>query len=160
MRLSGLVGVFLGGALPWLEAVVVIPAGIVAGLDPVLVVLAGVSGNLLTVALAAFYGQRLRSWWMTRRHADELPDEPGADAASEEGPGRRRARRVVQRWGLPGLAVLGPIGLGTQLSALLAVSMGVSARRTLAWIGTATAAWSVVAALLAGAGMSVAGVGA
>ncbi|MFO7960912.1 MAG: hypothetical protein R6U94_08200 [Nitriliruptoraceae bacterium] len=66
----------------------------------------------------------------------------------------------MQRWGLPGLALLGPIGLGTQLSAVLAISMGVSAWRTLAWIAAGTTAWCVVAAVLADAGMSFAGVGA
>lgn len=72
----------------------------------------------------------------------------------------RRVQRVMQRWGLPGLALLGPIGLGTQLSAVLAISMGVSAWRTLAWIAAGTTAWCVVAAVLADAGMSFAGVGA
>lgn len=47
----GLVGVFLGGALPWLEAVFAIPAGILLGLPPLAVV-----GNLSTVALAVSLG--------------------------------------------------------------------------------------------------------
>lgn len=59
----GLVGVLLGGALPWLEAVVVIPAGILLGLPPLAVVVAAVAGNLSTVALAAFAGERLRVVW-------------------------------------------------------------------------------------------------
>src|SRR5699024_6864598 len=41
-------GVFLGGALPWLEAIIVIPVGILAGAPAVWVVLAAVVGNLLT----------------------------------------------------------------------------------------------------------------
>jgi hypothetical protein len=160
MEIGGLLGVFLGGALPWLEAVVVVPAGILAGLDPVLVVLSGLSGNMLTVALAAVYGERLRLWWMARR-GGAAPAPDGRPHATPDGRSRgRRAQVVMQRWGMPGLALLGPIGLGTQLSAVLAVSMGVSARRTLAWIGAGTTAWCVVAAALAGAGMSFAGVGA
>jgi len=42
-ELWGLLGVLLGGAIPWLEAVVVIPAGIIAGLPAVPVILAGES---------------------------------------------------------------------------------------------------------------------
>ena len=34
----GLLGVFIGGAIPWFEAIAVVPAGIVLGLDPVLTV--------------------------------------------------------------------------------------------------------------------------
>lgn len=161
MESGGLLGVFLGGALPWLEAVVVIPAGIIAGLDPVAVVVAGLSGNLLTVALAAVYGERLRLWWTARRAGAASASGRPAPQSRPDGSSRaRRVQRVMQRWGLPGLALLGPIGLGTQLSAVLAISMGVSARRTLAWIAAGTAAWSVVAAMLADAGMSFAGVGA
>lgn len=162
MASGGLVGVFLGGALPWLEAVVVIPAGVVAGLDPVPVVLAGLSGNLLTVTIAAVYGARLRAWWRARgQRRSATPATPGAaDAEPDDGGRSGRAEEVMRRWGLPGLALLGPVGLGTQLSAVLAVSMGVSVRRTLVWIGTGTVVWCVVAALLARAGTSFAGVGA
>lgn len=144
--MEGLWGVFFGGALPWLEAVVVIPAGIIAGLDPVLVVLAGLTGNLLTVALAAFYGERIRQWWQRRR------PQP-----SKSAPRRRsqRATRIFRRWGMPGLALLGPIGLGTQLSAVLGVALGVSALRTFLWIGAGTVLWSLAAAVLATSGMTL-----
>ena len=151
----GLLGVFVGGAIPWLEAVVVIPVGILAGLDPVLVVVTGLAGNLLTVWLAAFYGERLRRWWRARRRG---PGGAG-DEAPQPGARRRRAQHVFDRWGLPGLALVGPIGLGTQLSALLAVSLGVSARRTTAWVGAGTVAWCVVAAALTVTGVSFLGVG-
>src|SRR5699024_11527952 len=49
----GLLSMFLGGAFPWLEAVIVIPGGIIAGLPVVPVVIAAVTGNLTTIALAA-----------------------------------------------------------------------------------------------------------
>ena len=157
MEFGGLLGIFLGGALPWLEAVIVVPAGIIAGLDPVAVVLAGLSGNLLTVALAAFFGEQLRSWWVARRGRD-VPDDAGTGDEPRRSARRERTERVMRRWGMPGLTLLGPIGLGTQLSALLAVSMGVSARRTMVWIGAGTAAWTVLAAVLAVTGLSVAGI--
>ncbi|MCC5948456.1 MAG: small multi-drug export protein, partial [Nitriliruptoraceae bacterium] len=127
-QLLELFGVFLGGALPWLEAVIVIPIGILAGLPPLAVVVAGVTGNLATVWLAVVFGERLTRWWARRR---------GRDA---DGPSRRsqRAERVVRRWGMPGLAVLGPIGLGTQLSGVVAIALGVARTTTLWWIGGAT----------------------
>lgn len=66
----------------------------------------------------------------------------------------------MTRWGMPGLAILGPLGLGTQLSALAAVAAGVSARVAFAWVGAGTVAWSVVAAVLTTAGASFFGIGA
>ena len=165
----GLIGVLLGGAVPWLEAVVVIPAGILLGLPPLAVVVAAVVGNLSTVALAAFAGERLRVYFSALRRrgrveidAAEAGDGEGAGGGSAGGgaahSGRSaRAARVMDRYGLPGLAILGPLGIGTQLSAALAVSLGVSGRRAFAWVGAATVGWSVVAALLVVWGVGAAG---
>lgn len=152
----GLVRVFLGGALPWLEAIVVIPAGILLCLPPLAVV-----GNLSTVALAAFAGERIRTsliGW--RRRGPIMAHAEDGDGVGAEGARRgraSRASRVMERYGLPGLAVLGPLGIGTQLSAALAVSLGVSGRRAFAWVGAATVGWSIVAALLAVWGAEVVG---
>lgn len=152
------VSVFVGGAIPWLEAIIVIPGGIVAGLHPVPAVVAGVAGNLLTVALAAWFGDRLRRWSTERRSgAGAKP----LDVTDAEPRGRqvRRVERVAQRWGLPALAVLGPIGLGTQVSVMVAVGIGVETRRAFWWIAAGTVVWSLVAAVAAVTGMSIAGAG-
>lgn len=149
--LLGLLAVFIGGALPWLEAVVVIPIAIVAGLDPLPVLVAAVIGNLATVWVAVVAGERIQAWWRRRRRRTRAQDPPARSA---------RADRIVRRWGLPGLAVVGPIGLGTQLSAVVAIAVGIDRRTTLCWIGGATVAWSLVATALTLAGVSVAGVGA
>lgn len=162
-------GVFLGGAVPWLEAIIIIPAGVLGGLPVLPVVLAGVAGNLLTVWLAAVYGQRLRDWWVrrgARQKEGRAPGrEPRATGGSHEAEPRRdrrreRIERVMNRWGMPGLAVLGPLGLGTQVSALAAVAMGVSARTTFLWVGAGTVGWSVAAAALTVSGASFLGIGA
>ena len=63
----------------------------------------------------------------------------------------------MSRFGVPGLAILGPLGVGTQLSAAIVVSLGVSGRRAFAWVGAATIGWSVVAALLVVWGIDVSG---
>ena len=65
----GLFGVFLAGATPWLEAIGVVPAGILIGLDPALTVLFAVTGNAITIFLFAFGAGKLRSWMRQRRSA-------------------------------------------------------------------------------------------
>lgn len=154
-QLLELLGIFAGGALPWLEAIVVIPIGIAAGLPPVAVVIAGATGNLLTIAVAAFAGERVRDWWRHRfRGGHHQSDQPA---------GGRRSRwigRVFDRWGLPGLALFGPLGLGTQLSALVAVSFGNSARKSFTWIAIGTLLWCIAVAIMASMGLQFAGVGA
>jgi hypothetical protein len=145
----GLLGVFLGGALPWLEAVVVIPVAIVAGLDPLAVVVAGFTGNLLTIAVAAFAGEGIRSWWRSRRPSTQ--DRRGGRS--------ERAARAFDRWGLPGVALLGPLA-GTQMCAVIAVGLGAPAARTTLWIGAGTLVWCLAAAALTVSGASFLGVGA
>jgi uncharacterized membrane protein len=147
----GLLGVLIGGAVPWLEAVTVIPAGILLGLPPVAVVATAIVGNLATVALVAFGGERVRAWMLARRRRRR---EGAANGRAS------RAERVMSRFGLPGLAILGPLGVGTQMSAAIVVSLGVSGRRAFAWVGASTVGWSVVVALLVAWGIDASGLGA
>lgn len=156
-----LLGVFLGGAAPWLEAIIVIPAGILAGLNPAVTVVAGTVGNLLTVAVAAWFGERIRAWWRRRRARKRVLVGDGNDTEGEtRSASWQRAQRIAQRWGMPALAALGPIGLGTQVSAIVGVSLGLSARASFVWIGIATVLWAIVAAWATLAGVSIAGVSA
>ena len=154
-RLFELFGIFVGGALPWLEAIVVIPVGIAAGLPPVAVVMAGATGNLMTIAVAAFAGERVRNWRRGRRG--------GEDAQRAQPPEGRRSRwlrRVFDRWGLAGLTVLGPLGLGTQIAVVAAVSYGYSAKKSFTWIAAGTVLWCIAVAILASLGFRIAGIGA
>jgi hypothetical protein len=152
----GLLGVLLGGAIPWLEAITVIPAGMLLGLPPVAVVVTAIVGNLATVALVSFGGERVRSVLVRRRRRAVGTD--GADGADgAEGGRASRAERVMARFGLPGLAILGPLGIGTQLSAAIVVSLGISGRRAFAWVGASTIGWSVIVALLVAWGIDMAG---
>jgi uncharacterized membrane protein len=97
----------------------------------------------------------MRAWWLTRR--SKRPEQAVERSQSRRA---RWTRKAVDRWGMPALAVLGPLGLGTQLSAVVAVGFGVSSRVAFAWVGAGTVAWSVVAAVATVAGLSVAGIGA
>lgn len=161
----GLVGVFLGGALPWLEAVVVVPAGIVAGLPAVPVVMAGAVGNLITVGLAAYAGEWIiGKWtaWRRRRQAaagtGHNPDT-ATSRAKKSGKNRARIERLMNRGGLPLLALVGPLGLGTQISAVVAVATGVRATSSFLWIGAGTLAWCIVAGVVTVTGIEFLGIG-
>lgn len=159
----GLWVTFLGGALPWLEALVVIPAGILAGLPAVPVFLAAVAGNLLTVALSAWFGEQVMSWWAGRRSRREWAKRDPQSAARRANRRRRRQQRILRvmdRGGMPALAALGPLLLGTQVAAVAAVAVGVSAWRSFMWISAGTILWALAAAAATLAGFDLFGVGA
>lgn len=139
----GLIGVFIAGATPWLEAIAVVPAAILLGLNPTYVVVSAVIGNALTIVLFAFSGARIREWLMQRRRSR---------GKAEESPRILRAQRAFDRWGVYGLAALGPLFIGTQFAAVVAVAAGVRPAKTSALVIAATVVW---ASLIAGTMMAV-----
>lgn len=128
--------VFVAAAVPVVEVLVVIPAGIVAGLAPIPVLVLALAGNLSTVALVIVAGDRMAAWWRDRR--------PAAVRSAD----RRavRARRLAQRWGVPGLGLLGPLTTGSHVAAVAALATGAGQRRVLVWMTIGLVTWGVAVA--------------
>ena len=132
----GLLGVFLGGAIPWLEAIVVVPAGLLFGLDPFWVVVAAVVGNAITIFLFAYLGSAIRQWFRSKRKAKNQ-DKPDRFA---------KAQSLFDRYGIFGLALISPVSVGTQFAAAVAVAAGVKPLRAALLITAATALWAIAIA--------------
>lgn len=139
--------VFLAAATPVLEVLVVVPAGILAGMSPVPTAAVALVGNLTTVALVAAVGDRIGQWWRQRR------------PARDGGPSRRsqRARALARRWGVPGLAFLAPLTTGTHIATVAALAVGADRRRTLRWMAAGLAVWAAAAALATATGLDLVG---
>lgn len=133
--------VFLTAAVPMIEVMIVIPASVATGMHPVPVGILAFAGNASTLALAVVAGDeaigRLR-----RR-----PRPEGSVSRRRE-----RIRRIAYRWGLPGVAVLGPVTVGSHAAALAAVALRMPRGRVLAWSVAGVAAWSVVFVILSALG--------
>jgi membrane protein DedA with SNARE-associated domain len=134
----GLFGVFLAGAIPWFEAIGVVPAGIFFGLDPVLVVASAVFGNVITIFVFAFGGSKIRDWFISR-----------AEKKNQNKPSKwEKAQKSFDKYGIYGMALLGPILIGTQFAAAVAVAAGVRPLKTSVIISIATALWAILIAVL------------
>lgn len=138
--------VFLAAATPVVEVLVVIPAGVLAGMPPVPTALVAVAGNLSTVVLVAVTGDRILGWWRRRR-----PEKDGNE------PSRRsqRARELAQRWGVPGLALLAPLTTGTHIATIAALATGSDTRRVLRWMTGGLLLWATAAAAATAAGLDL-----
>jgi hypothetical protein len=134
----GLLGIFIAGAIPWFEAIAVVPAGILFGLDPVLTVLAAVSGNAITIFLFAYAGASIRQWLIRRREAR---------GKSGDSPKYQKAMVAFDKYGIWGMAALGPILIGTQFAAAASVAAGVKPLKVSLLITLSMAIWSVVLAV-------------
>lgn len=131
--------VFVAAGTPWLEVLLVVPVAIVAGLPAPAVVLVAAAGNVATLVPLILGLDRVRAWWRRRR---------GRQAPDGGSPRGLRARQVLERYGLPGLAILGPLVTGVHVAALAAIATGAQKRATAVWLSAGVLAWSAIAALL------------
>ena len=118
----GLLAIFIAGAIPWLEAIGVIPLGILFGLNPFWTITLAFSGNAITTFAFAYSSQAVMSRMKRRGKA--------------ESKGMARARRVFSRYGIWGMAFVGPLMIGSQIAAALSVVLGVSAFKSAMVINT------------------------
>jgi hypothetical protein len=135
----GLLGIFIAGAIPWFEAIAVVPAGILFGLDPVLTVIAAVAGNAITIFLFAYASSSIRSWLIKRREAK---------GKTGDSPKYLKAIATFDKYGIWGMAALGPILIGTQFAAAASVAAGVKPLKVSILITASMALWSIAIAVL------------
>ena len=134
-------------AIPWAEILFVIPAGIAIGLNPVATGVLAFGGNTAAILLIVLFHQRLTTWWRARR--DEERTDTGRSA---------RARRFLDRYGMAGLAFVGPILTGIHLAALIALLVGVSHRSVAGWTTVSLALWSGALTIASVGGLSLLGI--
>lgn len=137
--------VFLFAMIPGIEPFIVIPVGIGLGLNPVWTGIAALLGSITAVVVIVLAYHRITTWWYGRT----------GDDLRESSTRYRRARRLWNRFGLPGLAVVGPILAGIHLTALVAVIGGTDTRMAIGWLSVGLVAWTLglVAASVAGVSM-------
>lgn len=121
-----------------------IPAGLALGLSPVPIVITAALSYASGVGLVAFLGKPLRDWLM-RRYGDKLAGDPNSTV-----------RRVWDKYGLIGMALLAPITTGAQIGAAVGMALNASPRRLFLWMSLGGLLW---AGLLAAAiSLGIAGV--
>ncbi|TDL34356.1 DNA-binding protein [Jeotgalibacillus sp. S-D1] len=125
--------IFLAAATPWLEIALVIPLGIVRGHSPFLVILIAFLGNMLTVALLVVMFERVKEYFAKKAKGEKPKNKR-----------QQRAARIWNKYGLPGLAMLGPILIGTHIAAFIGMSLGAEKRWTLIWSTISILVWSLI----------------
>ncbi|OXS77390.1 small multi-drug export protein [Domibacillus enclensis] len=126
--------VFIAAAIPWMEIALVIPVGIVRGLSPFWVMLLGFTGNMLTVLMLIFGFARVEEWMKKRFDLKNGRQTKQMD----------RARRIMNKYGLPGLALLGPLFIGTHIAAFIGLSFGADKKWTTLWLTISIGLWTLI----------------
>lgn len=159
--------VFVLAAIPWLEILAVIPAGIVVGLDPIAVAVFAFAGNVLPIYGIILGWRRVSAWRAARRGNDDSSgDRPEhsrtrsgddtLDDSSDAPSGRTaRGRAIWERYGLPGLAIASPVVTGVHLATVIAIGVGSRHRAVGTWMTASLAVWTILITATTVGGLSL-----
>lgn len=134
-------GVMAAGAVPFIESYGGSALGVAAGVHPVVAVAAAVIGNVATMLLAVGLSGTTR---------DRLVGAP-----REQSPRRQRLRARFDKWGVPGVSLLGQTLLPSQITSAALVSFGANRRQIIVWQFISIMVWGTVFATLVHLGVDV-----
>ena len=153
------------GAIPFIEGEGAAAIGILGGIHPVIAATAAVIGNFLCVAVLVLLSSGARNAVVTRHRAraqerEGVPAgsgstlESGPSIAVEEDAGRggstraQKFQRAFERYGVPGVSLLGPLLLPTQFTATMLAAAGIGKARILVWQAVAIIGWTTIITVL------------
>lgn len=151
--------VALAGAIPFIEGEVAVSIGIIGGITPVVAAIAAMVGNFACVAVLVLASSGARQAVVNRSRAKTAAlagggtaEVPAADTVDTgHGSARReKFQRAFERYGVPGVSLLGPLLLPTQFTATMLAAAGVGKARILFWQALAIIGWTTVVAIIVG----------
>ncbi|GEK80196.1 small multidrug efflux protein [Agrococcus baldri] len=154
--------VVLAGAVPFIEGEGGGAIGIIGGLNPIVAGVAAAIGNFLAVLAVVTLTARTRAAVVSRRSAKAdgaggvatlEADEP-APEAKPESKGKRRFKRWVVRFGVPGASLLGPAAIPTHFTAAMLVASGTPRGWVLLWQAIAIVLWTTAITTLVWLGVT------
>lgn len=127
---------FLISLIPFLDVFSVIPVSIALGMSPTAVAIISFLGNfIMVIGYARFFIQITE--WLTKRRANK---KRKIDLTKIE----TRIRSFWEKHGLPIFALGVPFILATDITTLLALRLGSSKIKVVAWMGVSLAVWTVI----------------
>ncbi|WP_139367675.1 small multi-drug export protein [Bacillus sp. FJAT-44921] len=141
--------VLILAAVPFFEAYSVIPLAMIAGLSTVPAIILALIGNIVTVLIVIVFVDKIKAWRQKRKKEEEK--EPGKRAV--------RAKNLWNKYGLPGLALIGPLIVGSHLTAFMSLTFGGAKRKTAYWMTISISFWSLLFAILFYFGIDFLGLG-
>jgi uncharacterized membrane protein len=129
---------FLFAAAPWMDVSIIVPLGIVWGLPPIGVSIVAFSGNFLLILVLGVFFNKIDKWRKNRKQKKGVQNPTSKE---------RRSREIWEKYGIPGLALLAPILVGTDIAAIIALTLGNSKIRVVGWMTISLAVWTIIFAI-------------
>lgn len=151
----------LAGAVPFIEGEGAVTIGIVGGVDPIVAAVAATLGSFACVFVVVTLSARARQAIVARRSRARVAAGGGIAEMGEALPesGRKAARRAkfqraFDRYGVPGVSLLGPLLLPPAFTAPMLIAVGVEKTRVLVWQAIGIILWVVLFSVLFSAVLS------
>lgn len=133
--------VFLVSLVPFLEGYVAASVGIIIGFPAIPTIIAACFGNWVSVmAIIVLHGK------LSRRRKAKQSDGPS-------GKRMERARKLFNKYGVPGVALIGPLVFGHHIGAFISLVSGSSKRYVTLWMTVGILVWTIAAGALAAVGI-------
>lgn len=133
------IAVLLVSAIPFVESYFGSVIGVAIGLPPVVAVLVAVIGNVISMLAFVLVTDATRSKVREKRGSDEEPPTPR----------RARLKRIFDRFGVPGVSLLGQTLLPSQITSAAMVGFGASRSAVIVWQIISIVLWGTVFGWLA-----------
>ncbi len=148
--------VALAGAVPFIEGEGAVSIGIVGGMNPIVSAVAATLGSFACVFVVVQLSSRARQAIVTHRTRARVAVGGGPAVEIEEAApetGRRAARRAkfqraFDRYGVPGVSLLGPLLLPPAFTAPMLIAVGIEKTHVLVWQAIGIVLWVVAFTVL------------
>jgi len=135
--------VFLIAFVPFLEGYVAVPVGLLAGLPFLPTLLLALLSNwisvLIVIKLSGFFSEKL----LRRRKDGFLHNK------------MQRAKAYFNKYGIPGIALIGPITVSNHIGAAVSIASGGSIRKVKIWQAISIILWTTGAGILVSQGIDL-----
>lgn len=122
--------------------------GVIAGVPLPVAMLAAIAGTLVSMLAFVFAASTARRTVLARRASAD------GDATPEPSARRQRVKRMLDRFGVPGVSLLGPMVVPNQFTSSILVSLGANRTAVIVWTSISIVMWSTIFALLGQLGLT------
>lgn len=128
------IAIFIIGFVPFLEAFVAVPIGILLELPFTLVVLVGATANWLSVMAVIVFSTIIKSWFSEKEKNK-----------SDHFINRRfqKAKLYFNKYGVPGISLLGPVIGTNHIGALVCIIAKANIKNIILWQSISIVIWAV-----------------
>ncbi len=140
-------GVMIAAAIPFIESYFGTLIGVVAGIPLPIALAAAIIGNVASMLAFVFAASSARQKVLARRAGGEELPEPS--------PRRQKVKRMFDRFGVPGVSLLGQTLLPSQITSGMMVSFGASRNAVIFWQIISIIVWAIVFGALGMGGVAL-----